>query len=109
MARQNSTDRSRAGRHRWHVVSDARDRLRMVRSGRGDRPCEDPYRPQPAALRDGPAIGLGRTPDRALAGLKMAGPVQTADPEPARESARKVSINFQPCRASPGWRQLLPG
>src|SRR6266545_2350500 len=89
MARQDSTNRSRAGRHRWLLVSDARSRHCMVRSGSGDRGCESPYRPVQAAL-----------PDFALAGLKMAAPVPQPEPKPAPQPARQVLSNCPQCSAS---------
>src|SRR5882757_4025515 len=87
MARQDSTGRSRAGRHRWLVVSDARSRLCMVRSGHGDRGCESPYRAEPAALFDG-------------VGLKQAPPMAPPEPKPAPPSSRQVMSDCPQCSAS---------
>ena len=63
MARQDSTRRSGAGRHRWPGVSDARSRLCLVRSGSGDRGRQSPYRPQPATLFDGIGLKLPAMPE----------------------------------------------
>src|SRR5882757_6431606 len=94
MARQDSTRRSRASRHRWLGVSDARSRLCMVRSGRGDRGCESPYRAEPAALFDG-------------IGLKQA--VPPPEPRPATPSARQVMSNCPQCSASLVVLRIIPG
>src|SRR5436190_11288819 len=109
MARQDSTSRSRAGRHRWHIVSDARSRLRMVRSGRGDRPWESPYRPEQPALRDGPAGAFGRAPDLALTGLNMATPMSQAEPEPAPKPSRPVMSSCPQCSAALAVLRFIPG
>src|SRR5882724_8637900 len=95
MARQDSTNRSRAGRHRWLGVSDARSRLCMVRSGRGDRGCESPYRPDPAALFDG--------------GLKMAAPISQPEPKQAAQTSRQVMSNCPQCSASLVVLRIIPG
>src|ERR1700716_874754 len=106
MARQDSTNRSRAGRHRWLGVSDARSRLCMVRSGRGDRGCESPYRPAPAALYDGAADAFGRTPDLAASGLKMAAP--QPEPKQAAQPSRQAMSNRPQSSAWPGVLRITP-
>src|SRR5262245_11078124 len=102
MAREDSTGRSGTGDHRWHGVSDARSRLRVVGSGTGDRGREGPHRSVQAAVRDR---------DNAAGGTHELAPADRV-PVPTPEQtlqATPVLSNCPDCNAALAVLRIIPG
>src|SRR4051812_49274013 len=103
MARPDLTGRSRARRHRWHVVFNARSRLCVVRSGSGDSGRESSYRPLQATLSDAGIAGLaGLT----IEWSKMITLVPQCEPEPP---SKPVKSNCPDCDAELAVLRITPG
>ena len=101
MARQDSTYRSKAGRHRWHFVSDARHRICVVRSGCGDHGREDADRPVPATPWQDNVI----SPGFGLIGNAVVAVV----PRCEAASAPQIRTNCPDCQGELAVLRVIPG
>ena len=94
MARQDSTDRSKAGRQRSQAVSNARHRLCVARSGYGEQGRDEAYRPVAATLWHDSAVSrsVGLNSNAVVALVPQCAPdpvwpVRTSCPDCAAELA----------------------
>jgi hypothetical protein len=101
MARQDSTDRSKAGRHRSQAISNARHRLCAARSGSGEQGCDEAYRPVATPIWQDSAVSRST----GLNGNAMVALVPHCEPDPVW-SVRTICPE---CAAELAVLKVIPG